>query len=164
MGIHAEIKEPSFIGEAVLLVNDSTSQKLDKEIARFRNSPKLTPDAWVTTTLTIDTPKANVRVPKGQTPKIIVKANDNESDPMTIINIYKLDAKKNKREVKIGKSQGSKTNNNTKSLVSFNADSYGEKSYIIELPNLAPGEYGIIVTNPNGLDEKRTIVSCFAID
>ena len=163
----AEVKEPSFIGEAVLLVNDSTAQKLDKEMAQYRHGISWSTNAWDATFLKIDSGKASVRVPNGSSPVIIVKAADNESDPMSIISIYKFDAKKNKRETMIHRSNQGTTGssyNVTKNMVTFNGDRFGDKSYILELPKLAPGEYGIVVTNPNALDEKRTVVSCFAVD
>jgi hypothetical protein len=29
---------------------------------------------------------------------------------------------------------------------------------------MEPGEYGVVVSNPNNRDEKRIVVSCFGID
>ena len=57
-----------------------------------------------------------------------------------------------------------KSRTNSKDMVRFNGKKYGESSYLIELKNLKPGEYGIIVSNPNNRDEKRTVVSCFGVD
>jgi len=57
-----------------------------------------------------------------------------------------------------------KSRPNSKDMVLFNGNKFGTSSYIIALNNLKPGEYGIIVSNPNSRDEKRTVVSCFGID
>lgn len=57
-----------------------------------------------------------------------------------------------------------KSKTNSKELVRFSGKKYGSSSYLIELKDLAVGEYGIVVSNPNSRDEKRTVVSCFAID
>jgi len=57
-----------------------------------------------------------------------------------------------------------KSRTNYKDMVRFSGRKFGTSSYIIELKNLKPGEYGIIVTNPNSRDEKRTVVSCFGIN
>ncbi|MDR5591582.1 hypothetical protein [Christiangramia sp. SM2212] len=45
----------------------------------------------------------------------------------------------------------------------FQGKKFGESSYIITVPEIEDGEYGIIVKNPNSLDEKSTIVSTFGI-
>lgn len=166
-GANAQIKEPSFIGEAVLVLPDSTTRKLDKEFAQYRSGISWSTNAWDATFLKIESGKANVRLPKGSTATFIVKAADNESDPMSIISIYKFNAKKNKRETMVHRSNAGTTGssyNVTKNLLPFSGDRFGDKSYIIELSNLEPGEYGIVVRNPNALDEKRTIVACFAVD
>lgn len=163
----AEINEPTYVGEAVMVLNDSTSQKLDKEFAQYRHGMSWSTNAWDATFLKIESGKARLRLPKGSSPKIIVKAVDNNSDPMTIISIYKFKAGKNKRETMVYRSNEGTTGssyNVTKNMIPFSGDQYGEKSYVIELPNLDPGEYGIVVRNPNSVDEKRTIVACFAVD
>ena len=87
---------------------------------------------------------------------------------MSIITIYKFKSSSSKREVKLAVNNtnqlfgGSYTV--TKDMQSFNGKKFGNSSYRIKLNNLAPGEYGIIVANPNAVDQKRVIVSCFAID
>ena len=45
----------------------------------------------------------------------------------------------------------------------FSAEKYGESSYRPTFDE-RPAEYGIIVSNPNNVDEKMVIVSAFAID
>lgn len=163
----AQVSEPNFIGEAVMILPDSTSKKLDKEFAQFRTGISWSTNAWNALYLKIESGRASLRLPNGSQPIIVVKAADNNSDPMSIISIYKFKAKKNKRETMIARSNENSTGssyNVTKNLIPFSGAKYGESSYIIELPKLEPGEYGIIVTNPNGQDQKRAVVSCFAID
>ena len=46
----------------------------------------------------------------------------------------------------------------------FTAEKYGENSYYLTFGDAPAGEYGIIVTNPNNVDEKMIIVSAFGID
>lgn len=167
INIQAQIEEPAYVGEAVIILNDSTTQKLDKEFAQYRHGISWSTNAWDATFLKIESGKAKLRLPKGSTPTIIVKAVDNDSDPMTIISIYKFKAGRKKRETMIYRNNAGSTGssyNVTKNMIPFSGDKYGQKSYIIELPGLDPGEYGIIVRNPNSVDEKRTIVACFAIE
>ncbi|TWI14003.1 hypothetical protein IQ31_05378 [Sphingobacterium siyangense] len=56
-----------------------------------------------------------------------------------------------------------KSRTNSKSEVRFTGKKHGEKSYLLTLSNILPGEYGIVVSNPNARDEKRVVVSCFGI-
>ena len=46
----------------------------------------------------------------------------------------------------------------------FTASKYGESSYRLVFETRPNGEYGVIVSNPNNVDEKMVIVSTFAID
>ena len=55
------------------------------------------------------------------------------------------------------------TKTNNLGYVSFVGKKYGTSSYVIKLSAMEPGEYGVIVTNPNALDEKQTVVSTFAV-
>jgi len=57
-----------------------------------------------------------------------------------------------------------KSRPNSKDMVLFNGNKFGASSYIIDLNNLKPGDYCIIVSNTNSSDEKKTAVSCFGID
>lgn len=161
-------EEPEFIGEALLINSDGTSTQLDKEFAQFRSGVSWSSNSWDARFLKIDSGKSSIRLPKGTSPEIIVRAVDNNSDPMSIITIYKFKSSSSKREVKLAVNNtnqlfgGSYTV--TKDMQSFNGKKFGNSSYRIKLNNLAPGEYGIIVANPNAVDQKRVIVSCFAID
>ena len=55
-------------------------------------------------------------------------------------------------------------NSNTMDYLRFSAEKYGESSYRLTFDERPAGEYGIIVSNPNNVDEKMVIVSAFAID
>ena len=52
----------------------------------------------------------------------------------------------------------------TMDYLRFSAEKYGESSYRLTFDERPAGEYGIIVSNPNNVDEKMVIVSTFAID
>ncbi|BFK95644.1 hypothetical protein [Alistipes onderdonkii] len=55
-------------------------------------------------------------------------------------------------------------NSNTMDYLRFSAEKYGEISYCLTFDECPASEYGIIVSNPNNVDEKMVIVSAFAID
>ena len=48
--------------------------------------------------------------------------------------------------------------------IGFTGKKYGESSYLLTINNIASGEYGITINNPNTVDEKMLIVSCFGVD
>ena len=147
--------EPEFIGEIVTVRPDGTVAKLEKQSVQMRTRAKLI----------IEGPKAGVRLTAGQPASFIVRAVDNATDPMSIINVFRFEAKKDKRMAEMASvsSFGSVKSNKLERL-SFTGRKFGESSYLITLDETPAGEYGITVSNPNNLDEKQVIVSTFAID
>jgi hypothetical protein len=92
-----------------------------------------------------------------------VRAPDNESDPITVINIFKLKAGRKDRKAAAALGNfGSNTEG--LDLLNYNAKRFGKSSYLITLMEKPAGEYGIIVNDPNSKDKKRVLVSCFGID
>ena len=163
----AQVNEPEFIGEAFVLNDDNTTTSLDKEIADFTSGISWSSNSWNALSLEIREGQALTRFSAGESLKIVVRANDNNSDPLTITSIYKLKSKKQKRTVVLSEDNSGtlmKSRTNSKDMVRFKGKKFGENSYLIELMNLKPGEYGITVSNPNNRDEKRTVVSCFGVD
>ena len=160
--------EPEFVGDVIMILPDSTTILLDKEFAQFRVGASLKANSWDASFLTIDRSEASVRVSKGAKVQLVVRAVSNDSDPMTIISIYKFDVKRKRRETMLAVNntdnpfQSSRTI--TKNMLPFRGKKYGISSYIIELNNLQSGEYGVVTRNPIALDEKISIVSCFAVE
>ena len=160
-----EVQEPDFIGEA-LLVQDQTNVPLDKEYARFKSGVSLAHNSWNALSLYIDGKSANCRTKEG-TVNIIVKAADNNSDPMAVIIIYKLKSKSKKRTVTLSADNSDQLFHSsktfTKDMMKYSGKKYGSSSYLITT-NLKAGEYAILVKNPNNVDEKSAVVSCIGID
>lgn len=158
--------EPDFIGEAYIVDNQGKSQQLDKEIAAFTRGASLKANSWDALSLEIQGEKAKTRVAQG-TIRLIVRAADNNSDPISIIRIYRLNAKKKKRTTILSENNSGtfmKSRTHTKNLLSFSGKKFGESSYALTIADIKPGEYGITVVNPNNMDEKQTIISCFGVD
>ena len=149
--------EPEFIGEIVTVRPDGTVAKLEKQSVQMRTRANAS--------AVIFGPKAGVRLTAGQPASFIVRAVDNATDPMSIINVFRFEAKKDKRMAEMASvsSFGSVKFNKLERL-SFTGRKFGESSYLITLDETPAGEYGITVSNPNNLDEKQVIVSTFAID
>ena len=159
-----EMQEPDFIGDA-FLVQEQTTVPLDKEYARFKKGISMKHNSWNAFSLYIDGKAANCRTKEG-TVNIIVKAADNNSDPMSIIIIYKLKAKKS-RTVTLSADNSDQLFHSsktfTKDMMKFTGKRYGTSSYLLTT-NLEAGEYAIMVKNPNNADEKSAVVSCIGID
>lgn len=162
------VKEPDFIGEAFILNPDKSTIDMEKETVQLRTGAGVS-IAFVTVAKT----KTKIKV-KGccskaicnpdKELKIVVRAVDNETDPLSIINVFKFKRKKRKRMAELA-SYGlwSSSTNNLKRL-KFKGRKYGKKSYILTINDFERDtEYGVIVTNPNNKDEKSVIVSTFAI-
>jgi len=163
----AQEKEPDFIGEAYLLNSENESVKLDKVIGELSSGMSFSSNSLNALSLEIQGEESQTRIPIGKPINLVVRAVDNNSDPLIIISTYKFKEKKKKRTVVLSKdNSGSliKSRAPAKDMVKFSGQKYGNSSYLITLSNLEEGEYGIIVSNPNVKDEKRAVVSCFAID
>lgn len=165
---NAQVQEPDFAGEAILIFSDNTSFPLDKEIGEIKQGMSWSSNSWDALSIYISGGKSSIRIPKNNTGiKLVVRATDNNSDPMSIVSVYKLKAKKKKRFVVVSEDNSGtlmRSTTNTKGMVKFSGKKYGESSYLLSTRSLEPGEYGILVSNPNSVDEKRVILSCFGVD
>lgn len=159
--------EPDFVGEAYLINPDGTNTALNKEIAGFTQGISFKSNSYNALSLEIPGAHAQLRIPNNQNLQIVVRAVDNQADPLSIITLYKLDAKSKKRTTLLSKDNSGtllKSRTNIKNQVPVTGKKFGTSSYLLNIQNLTPGEYGLMVNNPNNVDEKRTIISCFGVD
>ncbi len=159
--------EPEYIGEAYSLKADGAFVKLEKEIGGFSSGVSWSSNSWNALNLEVAGGSSSTRFPANQPLQLVIRAIDNNSDPLTIVSIYKLKSKGKKRTVLLSTDNSGtflKSRTNSKGLIKFEGKKYGKSSYLITLKDLEAGEYGIVVANPNTRDEKRTVVSCFAIE
>ena len=118
----------------------------------------------VKTRIVIDGSHSSTRYSLEDEIQFIVKAVDNSTDPLSIIDIFRMKPSKKDRRAEIaatGTFSGASSNNLDR--LQFKAKKYGETSYLLTLATKSAGEFGITVRNPNNLDEKALIVSTFAI-
>ena len=163
----AQVVEPEYIGEAYLFISDVSNHQLDKEIGDLTSGVSFSSNSWNALSLEIAGGKAQTRLKSDEPLQIVVRAVDNNSDPLSIIDIYKFKGNAKKRSVVLSVDNSGtlmKSRTNSKDMVRFSGAKYGASSYLITLNNLSVGEYGIVVRNPNNNDQKRIVVSCFAID
>lgn len=83
---------------------------------------------------------------------------------MSIVRVFRMKSAKKNRSAVISAVGSFSVNSNTMDYLRFSAEKYGESSYRLTFDERPAGEYGIIVSNPNNVDEKMVIVSTFAID
>jgi hypothetical protein len=165
-----KIIEPKFIGEAFIIKSDSTILKLEKEQVILKTkigaSVYLTGIGKIKTEISVPGCCSGLVYSPDNEIKLVVRAIDNETDPLSIIQVFKFQKKKKERLAElasIGTFSGGSSNNLI--YLKFSADKYGEKSYILTIKEFERGaEYGVIVKNPNALDERQTIVSTFCIE
>ncbi|MDR2926811.1 MAG: hypothetical protein LBV41_01200 [Cytophagaceae bacterium] len=162
------VREPEFIGEALILSPDGTLTPLEKstivERERQTTYKVITGVGSDKTQILIDGRTARVQISRNDDSKLIVRAVDNNTDPLSFISVFRLKTSEKRRIAEIASKNmfGSSTNNRF-DFLPFSASKYGTSSYILTLEEKPAGEYSIIVRNPNALNQSATIVSAFAI-
>ena len=164
------VAEPDFSEETLILTSDSTGVILKRESgyvkAKAGASLYLTGIGKVKSRLTIDGVKSVNEIKAKPTTRLIIKAKDNSTDPNSFINIFKFEINKKERRyqlAEVGTLSATKTSN--LSSVEFKAKKYGESSYLIQLEDLVPGEYGIIIGDPNTQNTKNGMkVTTFTVE
>ena len=101
-------------------------------------------------------PHSSYVIPKDmKTISLVIKAKDNENDPMELYRIVRFNGSKKDRRIQwmefspalLGSEKAQKIG-----YVNFIAHKYGEQSYILTFPEkeMIPGEYGIFLSAVNG--------------
>lgn len=163
-----QIPEPEFVGETILVKSDNTSTPLEKHLTQNRTVAStgliLTGIGKVRTQIQIDGCCSSTLVNKNSEVKLIVRNVDNQTDPLSIIKIFKFEQKKKYRRAELSSisSLGSSKSNNL-DYIPFTGKKFATSSYVLKINNLEPGEYGITILNPNALDQKQTVVSTFTV-
>ena len=170
------IKEPEFINSYCIMTSDDSFELLPKEIGTINsyqnNSPKLSSvvdkvsskqsvamDSIPSTKemdIVIKGPHSSYVIPKDmKTISLVIKAKDNESDPMGLYRIVRFNSSKKDRHIQwmefspvlLGSENAQKSG-----YINFIAHKYGEQSYTLTFPEkeMIPGEYGIFLSTVNG--------------
>ncbi len=172
MNISAQVsvEEPEFAEQTLLLTSDSQGVLLSRENATIKTkagaSLYLTGIGKVKSRLTLKGIKSISKVTGNTgTTKIIIKAKDNDTDPNSFISIFKFEIKGKERRYQLAEAGTlSKTETNNLATIEYNASKYGRSSYLIVLNDLEPGEYGIIMGDPNNANTKNGLkVTTFSV-
>ena len=160
--------EPEFIGECMLLKPDQSTVLLEKHMTQTLSAMNagmiITGFGSMKSKLQIEGCCSTTKLKSGDDIQFIVRAVDNNTDPMAIIKIFEFDSSKKFRRAELASvNTFGTTKTNKLHYLNFSGKKYGQNSYLISLKDKPPGEYGITVTNPNALDEKSTIIATFSI-
>ncbi|MBO5250534.1 MAG: hypothetical protein J6B31_00805 [Bacteroidaceae bacterium] len=165
-----QIAEPQFVGEVLLVKSETTAVSLEKKTATVKTkagaSVYLTGIGSVKSRLHVDGVKSSVRCSQADGPIVlIVRAANNENDPNSFIRVFKFEQKKKERRAELAKvnTLGGSSDNNF-DFIEYVGEKYGEKSYKLTLSQVEPCEIGVLISNPDKVDEKQMIVRCLGID
>lgn len=164
------VAEPEFAEETMLLTSDSEGILLKRENgsikAKAAASMYLTGIGKVKSRLTLPGIKSvnEVKVPRNA--RFVIKGKDNATDPNSYISVFKFELTKKERRyqlAEVGTFTGTKESNTAS--VDFKAKKYGESSYIIQFEGLEPGEYGVLIGDPNNNSNKNSMkITTFTVD
>ncbi len=160
MNAQVTVTEPEFADETLLLVSNSEGVLLKRESGTVKTkagaSLYLVGIGKVKSRLTLAGTTSASKAQGSETTRLISKAKDNNTDPNSFISSFKFDVTSKERRYQIAESGTlSKTETNNLASIEFKAKKYGKSSYLIVLENLKPGEYGIIIGDPNNVNEKN---------
>ena len=172
---HSPIKEPEFINSYCIMTSDDSFESLPREIGTIKSHQNIVSNATggvgnvsssVTTAgaiagtkgmdIVLEGGHSSYVVPKDiKTISLVIKAKDNELDPMELYRIVRFNGSKKDRRIQwmefspalLGSEKAQKIG-----YVNFIAHKYGEQSYILTFPEkeMIPGEYGIFLSAVNG--------------
>ncbi|WP_340200520.1 hypothetical protein [Ascidiimonas sp. W6] len=166
-----DIPEAEFVGEAFVIQPDNSIVKLKKETVKIRTrtgvSVYLTGVGKTKTKISTDGCCSEVVIKPKDEIKIVVKAANNDNDPISAIQIFKLTQKKNKRVAELASFGTFSGNDNNKlDYLKFNGEKYGENSYLLTIKEFERGaEYGIMLAVTNVyVQTSNTVISTFAVE
>ena len=167
--------EPEFINSYCIMTSDDAFVVLPKENGTIKSHQKIVSNATggvgnvsssVTTAgalagtkgmdIVLEGGHSSYVVPKDmKTISLVIKAKDNELDPMGLYCIVRFNSSKKDRRIQwmefppalLASEKAQKSG-----YVNFIAHKYGEQSYILTFPEkeMIPGEYGIFLSTVNG--------------
>lgn len=163
-----EISEPEFAGEVLVVDANGGTKKLEKQTVQLRTRTNagamLVGIGKRKTKITIEGSSAKTQLNGADKICFIIKAIDNRTDPVSIVSIFRLESTKDKRMAEMASmSTFGSVKTNKLEYLPFDAKKFGESSYYVQLTEQPVGEYGIIISNPNNVDEKQIVVSTFGI-
>ena len=169
------IKEPEFINSYCIMTSDDSFESLPREIGTIKRHENIVSNTTggvgnvyssVTTAgelagskgkdIVLEGGHSSYVVPKDmKTISLVIKAKDNELDPMGLYRIVRFNASKKDRRIQwmeFPPALLASEKDQKSGYVNFIAHQYGSQSYTLTFPEneMIPGEYGIFLSTING--------------
>jgi hypothetical protein len=157
-GTNAQIKvtEPEFSG-TIVFVNDSVGAGVKLEQQAASMGTKASGSSYVpivgvfsgksTVKNYVKGASSPVQIDKKVKIQFIVKVADNSVDPVSVINIFRLNPEKDTRTIEVGSAKFASGAKTDIKFLPFDATKYGQNSYLITLENLEAGEYAMTLAS-----------------
>lgn len=165
-----KVAEPEFAEETMLLTSDTEGVILKRENGSIKTkagaSVYLTGIGKIKSRLTLPGIKSVNTIKVSSNARLLIKGKDNATDPNSYISVFKFEITKNERRFQLAEA-GTFTGTEAKNTASvdFQAKKYGESSYLINLSDLEPGEYGILIGDPNNMTNKNSMkITTFTVE
>ena len=163
-----KIQEAEFSGNVRAFMPDSTIVQLDKTNVQVKTKATGSKIWWG-----IGSSKAFVEVPGKEAKaqfksasgyQFVVKVSDNNIDPASVVMIFNMEVKGKNRRAQMGKVNNFMGNSvQGFEQINYEGKKFGKSSYIIDPGALTPGNYGIVVLNPDKPNDTNLIVYSFTI-
>ena len=162
------IEEPEFAEQTLLVKSDTEGIMLPRENGFIKTkagaSIYLVGIGKIKSRITLNGPTTSVSTEQRPEIRLILKSVDNKTDPKSFISIFKFEVKPKIRQVQVSEIGTFGSSDQSLSSLDYNAKKYGEASYLIVLEDLEPGEYGIMIGDPNKLTEKNQLkITTFSV-
>lgn len=157
--------EPKFMGQVLAIRGDDATEQLVQESLAPRHRSSTGQKLFGIgkehiNEMTLKGPKAHIRFKKDDGIAFIIRASDNQMDPMSVLSVFRFKVKKKMRIAEYS-SVGTfgDRQSNTLERQPFTSRRFGSSSYLIVLQGVEAGEYGITVDALGSLT-----VSTFGVD
>lgn len=162
------LPEAEFAGGAVFVKSNSEGVPLESTHMALKTKSstgiKLIGLGKVRQSATVAGKHSAVILPSKNVLRFIYTCSDNNENPNNVIQLYHFQIKENDREVEIGSRDAwGQTTQGAENFVSFSAKKYGSNSYLIEVKNMQPGEYGFTYSKGE-VKATSIMINTFAIE
>lgn len=159
-----DIPEPEFIGEVIIYNSLGQWRRLPKERGFMKTSASASAYLFgvgrATSRLVLSGEYSEMQIPNNDTYGFIIKAENNDYDPSSIIKLVKFECTNTERRTDLASAHTwGELQSNLSTYVPFRAKKYGESSYHI-VATMEVGEYGFIVDSK---DDVNKIVATFSV-
>ena len=150
-----DVEEPEFVGGVLHINEDNELMPLEKQ----KSSRKVSATAGKyiggfgkeSARLVFPGKTSSVRLSAEKPLQFLVKVENNNYDPSEAISILKMKRKGKNRFIETGKvNMIGQIKSSDLDLADFEAEKYGESSFLITVAGLEPGEYGITLNGSGG--------------